>query len=48
MIVPGKRNISFKDYSSITVNAETINKPVFTKDQEIESCGFNFRLSASS
>ena len=45
MIIPRKLTISFKDYSSIILNAQTLNKPKYTDQTRIESCGFKLSLA---
>ena len=45
MIVPRKLTISFKNYSSISLDAQTINKPKYNNQTRIESCGFSLSLT---
>lgn len=44
VLVPRKITISFKDYSSISLFAETLNKPKYNDVGEIQSCGFRLTL----
>lgn len=44
MIIPRKLTIAFKDYTLLTVIAETLDKPTVGDQWEIQSCGFRLTL----